>query len=377
MIYNIILFACFCFALCEGIYAKTLLKTSTNVEINEKCEKLEKKLFIFVIAYMIFICGMRAYKGINYVGIDTRNYYTMYLLQKSLTFKDIINNGDFDIGYTLLSWLFIKLDWEFAAIILCAAIVFVGSVAVFIYKYSKNRFMSIFVFVAMGLYFFGFTAIRQTLAMGICVCAYMFAQKNTGFKSLVVFVLLVWLASTIHASAIVFFPAYILQKMPFKTSRVVTLLVVAALAMLFKNQVTDLLFRFASQTSEKYEIYTDVESGSVGMRLYLFVLMTVILRLIFFNSEKKPSENDNLIYMVQFMLILFPAVQSGGAVMRIYFYYYIFFVAYLPNMLESIDDIKTRRLAYLLLTYFLLFVYSGTNFAVSHLLPYQFFWQSV
>ncbi|MBQ4516641.1 MAG: EpsG family protein [Clostridia bacterium] len=147
--------------------------------------------------------------------------------------------------------------------------------------------------------------------------------------------------------------------------------------MLFKNQVTDLLFRFASQTSEKYEIYTDVESGSVGMRLYLFVLMTVILRLIFFNSEKKPSENDNLIYMVQFMLILFPAVQSGGAVMRIYFYYYIFFVAYLPNMLESIDDIKTRRLAYLLLTYFLLFVYSGTNFAVSHLLPYQFFWQSV
>ncbi|MBQ4516640.1 MAG: EpsG family protein [Clostridia bacterium] len=223
MIYNIILFACFCFALCEGIYAKTLLKTSTNVEINEKCEKLEKKLFIFVIAYMIFICGMRAYKGINYVGIDTRNYYTMYLLQKSLTFKDIINNGDFDIGYTLLSWLFIKLDWEFAAIILCAAIVFVGSVAVFIYKYSKNRFMSIFVFVAMGLYFFGFTAIRQTLAMGICVCAYMFAQKNTGFKSLVVFVLLVWLASTIHASAIVFFPAYILQKMPCKTSIVVTL----------------------------------------------------------------------------------------------------------------------------------------------------------
>lgn len=376
MIYNIILFACFCFALCEGIYVRTLQKTLTDFEINKKCEKLEKKLFIFVIAYMIFVCGMRAYKGMNHVGIDTYTYYTMYLKQKSFNFHELMNNSEFDKGYALLSWLFIKLDCEFTAVILTAAIVFVGSVAIFIYKFSENRFMSIFVFVAMGLYFFGFTAIRQTLAIGICVCAYMFAQKNPGIKGLVVFLLLVWLASTFHASAIVFLPAYVLQKMPFKTSIVVVLLMVAALTMLFKNQVTELLFRFAAETSERYEIYTDVESGTAGTFLYLFVLMTVILRLVFVNGDALPTENDNLIYMLQFMLILFPAVQSGGAVMRIYFYYYIFIVAYLPNVLERIDDIKTKRLAYLLLAYFLLFMYAGSKLEASYLLPYQFFWQN-
>ena len=376
MVYHIIILFCFVAVLFLDIYA---LNFSGTVEINTKNDKIkimERKLFVLLVLYMIALCGFRAYDRLHHVGIDTNRYYESYLKVGRMQFANIINKNITDKGYTILQYILIKSGCEFWGLLLLSAVVYVGAISVYIYKYSKNPWMSVFAFVVLGIYSFTFSAVRQGIAMGICMIAYLLIDKIKGTKGFLLFVFLTWLASTMHASAIVFFPVYFLRKIPYKNIIIYISLGMAAVTMMFKNQFANLILQLAAETSDRYASYEIAESTSAGMLLYLFVLVAVFLKLIMNNGIKEEFQKDNSIYMILMMLILFPAVQSGGAMMRIYYYYYMFFIVYLPNVLESIEDKAFRQTSYLLLSAFLLYIYLTGDRAYLMLIPYQFFWQS-
>lgn len=377
MVYHMIPVLCFFAAWFMEQYAMKAPGTLSALEKKQRNKKMERHLYILVVLYMIFICGFRAYGAMNHIGIDTYGYYQAYQSNIAIPFFDIFNEDVEDKGYVLLTWCFAKVGVNFTVFLSLAAAIYIGMLALYIHRCSKSRWMSLFVFVGMGLYFFAFSTIRQSIAMGICMGAYMLSQKVSGWKGFLGFAVLVWIASTIHASAIVFLPAYFLEKLPYRNITVIFMLAVAAITMLFKNQLSGLLMQLAIETSDKYENYAaDItENAGAGMMLYLFVLATVVLRLLVSGGMSETAKKDNSVYFLLFMLILFPAVQSGGAMMRIYYYYYMFLIVYLPNTLESIGDRKTKQLAYILLTFFLIYYYSTTSFETMKLLPYHFFWQ--
>lgn len=375
LVYHLILLFCFGAAMLLERYVMAMPGVITAAEKEQRREAMEKRLFIFIAVYMVFLCGFRAYGAMNHVGIDTHGYYNNYLRNIGQKFSDIFDEGATDKGFGLFAWILANIGLDFWVLLLVSAIVYVGAIGMYIYKCSLNRWMSLFVFVGMGLYFFCFSAVRQSIAMGICMAAYMFSNKVSGWRGLLGFAVLVWIASTIHASAVIFFPAYLLQKLPYKNTTVILMLGAAAVTMLFKNQFASLIVQLATQTSDKYENYEMMENAGAGMLLYLFVLMTIVLRLLVSGGMAETVKADNSVYFLLFMLILFPAVQSGGAMMRIYYYYYMFLIVYLSNVLESIGDRKTKQLAYFLLTVFLLYFYMSGDKAESCLIPYQFFWQ--
>ena len=80
------------------------------------------------------------------------------------------------------------------------------------------------------------------------------------------------------------------------------------------------------------------------------------------------------------MLIIFPAVQSGGAIMRIYYYFYIFMIIYIPNMIAKIDQKKDRGICGIVLFLYILvglyMFYSTLSGNSLNIMPYQFFWQA-
>ena len=373
--YHIILIVCFLSAVFMERRNMAMIGVLSQEERIECSHKIEKKLFVILTIYMICLCGLRAYGKINHVGIDTYNYYHMYLEKEIWKFSDIFQQNVSDKGYFLLEWVLYTLKIDFWVLLFISAMLYVGVLAIYIYRYSKNRWMSIFIFVAMGLYTFAFSAIRQGIAMGICILAYMLMEKVKGVKGFLLFALLIWIASTIHASALIFFGAYFLQKIPFKPVTVFIFLGISTVTMLFKNQFANLILQLAAETSEKYESYEVVQNGGAGIMLYLFVLMTVVLRLLASGSMNEVAKKDNSVYLLLCMLILFPATQTGGAMMRIYYYYYMFIVVYLPNVLESIDDFKTKQFGYLLLSLFLLWFYLSGDKVELDLVPYYFFWQ--
>ena len=286
MVYHIIILFCFVAVLFLDIYA---LNFSGTVEINTKNDKIkimERKLFVLLVLYMIALCGFRAYDRLHHVGIDTNRYYESYLKVGRMQFANIINKNITDKGYTILQYILIKSGCEFWGLLLLSAVVYVGAISVYIYKYSKNPWMSVFAFVVLGIYSFTFSAVRQGIAMGICMIAYLLIDKIKGTKGFLLFVFLTWLASTMHASAIVFFPVYFLRKIPYKNIIIYISLGMAAVTMMFKNQFANLILQLAAETSDRYASYEIAESTSAGLLLYLFVLVAVFLKLIMNNGIK-------------------------------------------------------------------------------------------
>lgn len=374
-VYHIILIYCFLSAFLLERFSMALLGFG-NLELREqRVKNTQNRLFVMLIIYMIVLCGFRAYDSTYHVGIDTYAYYESYMRAEEYEIRDIIHAELNDKGYVLLQCIMSKLNCEFWMLLTLSTVIYIGGMAWYIKKYSKNYWMSIFIFLALGLYTFAFSGIRQAMAMGICMIAYMLSNKITGWKGFAVFVGLTYLASSFHASALIFLPVYFVQKIPYKTVTVFIFLGVAGLTMLFKNQFANLILQLAIETSDKYEGYEIVENAGAGFLLYLFIFMTVVLRLLASGSMNEVAQKDNSVYLLLCMLILFPATQSGGAMMRIYYYYYMFIIVYLPNVLESIDDLKTKQFAYLMLSVFLLWFYISGNYSSLMLIPYHFFWQ--
>lgn len=339
----------------------------------EHREKLLNKWYIVIIIYMILLCGLRSYNMFYHVGMDTNGYYWSYVNKEVQSFTDVFSQESKDKGYAFMEVLFSKLHLNFTLALVVFASMYIIPIGVFIYKYSKNILISIVIFVGLGLYTFSFSAIRQSVAMGICIIAYMLNDKMGGIKGILLFCASVWVAQTIHASAIVFLPVCIIMKLPLKKSILYAMIVCTTFAMLFKNQFSTFLINIASEVSESYEGYQSVlaQEANLGIKLYLLVLSMIVLSLVFGN---KRTDNDNLIYMILCMLILFPAVQSGGAIMRIYYYYYIFVIVYFPNMIEGFKDNRDRMLIYTLYSIvFVIFFYTSV-LQGKRLLPYNFFW---
>ncbi len=375
MVYHIIVLFCL-FAILLSNFNEKIFSETLSVETkNTQLCKIENTFYFILVIYMIALCGFRAYGRLNHVGIDTNAYYKTYLEKNYMQWSYIMEKDINDKGYTILQYILMKLGFNFLGLQLLSAVIYIGPIVVYIYKYSQNRWISVLLFVSIELYTFGFSGMRQGLAMGLCMIAYLFSQRAKGVKGFLLFVFFTWLASTIHASALVFLPVYILQRLPYKKSIIFIFLAIAALTMIFKRPFANMMVQLAATASDKYESYKVAESMNAGTKLYLFVLMTIILKLVMNNSLSENVRKDNSIYLILMMLILFPAVQSGNAMLRIHYYYFMFFGVYLANTLEGIEDTTARHAAYLLLSLFLVYFYITSDMDRLMLLPYQFFWQ--
>lgn len=374
LVYHLLIIMCFC--------AAVLNSRKRLIENEAKKRKELNVFFAVIVVYMILICGLRAYDRIYHIGIDTYGYFRSYesVTERYKTLTDIFAADGSDKGYDVLYWILNKIGFNYAIVSVIFSAIYVGIIGAFIYKYSKNVLMSLLVFAGLGLYIFAFSAIRQSLAMGLCLLGYMMDDKKKGIKGFVWFAVLLWVATTIHTSAIIFSFAYILGKLPLKKSLVFIMIIVALIAMLFKRQYAGLIQNIAENISDKYANYGEkqlVEEQNAGTKLYIFVAAVLALRLIFSNRFSGDKKDNSLVYMMLFMLILFPAVQGGGAIMRIYFYYYIFIVVFIPNTIESMRRPADRAMMYMLFIGFLLYYYLTSVLTGVTLTPYRFFWETI
>ncbi len=374
-VYYLLILLCFGAVIFTG--KKYALVNDDGVGLN----KNQKIWFCAIIIYMIFLCAFRAYGRIYYIGIDTYGYYENYIqIDKSFnSISAIINSHGKDIGYKIVIWVLKKLHFDFTIALTLFSLAYVGIVGIYIYKYSKNMIVSIIVFASLGLYTFAFSAIRQSIAMGLCLAAYMLDDKYKGIKGFVYFVLFVAAAFKIHTSAVVFAPAYVIGKLPYRRSTIFVFMGIAAATMAFKGQFANFIMRLGADVAEHYEGYGSsvlVKERNAGMRLYMLVAALITLRLIFSKKISNNARNDSLIYMMLFMLILFPATQGGGAMMRIYYYYYIFIITFVPNTVENIKEHRDRIIIYtFLIAFFMYFFYSTLSNKTLMITPYRFFWQ--
>lgn len=335
-------------------------------------DKAENIIVILLTFIMIVLCGLRAYDWNNYVGIDTYAYATVFSKSSSIkSIEQLFLKEKYDIGYYVLSWIIGISNFKFTVLLIIESLIYVGTMMIFIKKYSKNVMISILTFICLGIYTFSFSTIRQSMAMGLCMIAYLLYDTKKNKQGLIYFFIFYALAMTFHLSAIVFLPVILLNKIKYNKKIIFLFLGIAAITMIFKNQFASFVLSLSGELSDKYENYT-ITGATVGIKLYFFIFAFILLRVLFAKKIADTKENDSLIYMLLTMLVIFPAVQSGGAMMRVYYYYYMFAPVYIMNAIEAVSDKNLKLLVKMLLIVFLLFFFFTTNFKGLHLIPYSF-----
>lgn len=337
-----------------------------SVDENNK----NKKYFIFVTLFMIILVGYRDFS----VGIDTYGYYKMYIKSANLDFNYVLRDDVKEKGYLFIQILFNKLGIGFLGFNIFYAVFNFYIISLLIYKYSKMPWLSYFLYFCFSFYILSFTMIRQTLAMSIVILAIM-QDKKDGIWSFLKFVLFVYIAYMFHSSAIITMPLWFVRRLKFNKNLAIIIFVVAFVAFVFKSKFASYVINFAAEISEKYESYGNVKTGNAGVLLYMMMIVSVIFGYML-KSFLFEKDNAFFFHCLCIMIILFPAIQGGNAIMRIYYYFYIFMIVYIPNMLESI-----RKEEHFYVKLFILMLYIGVGLYCLHsnltyniygVMPYKF-----
>lgn len=328
-------------------------------------KRLFQAIFCFILLWLI--------QGLRHesIGVDSYTSYRPYFESVESGIKAIFDFSDrfanFEIGYVVLNKAFktfISSDPQL--FILFTSFLSIFPVAVIFYKYSCNIVFSFWIFASLQIYHFGFSGIRQAIALGICFYAFHYIIK----EKLFLFVILVLLASLFHTSALLFLPAYwTYHKFKLTKLSLLVSLVVVVLATFFIKpiavEIVSLLFG-----GEKYISALEVEGTASYDLLILFIFVL---------SFTYISQDETVNKLRPFLLFTI-AFQTLGIVSpyatRIGYYYYMFFPIVIPLVIKTTKLFNNKPLITMLLCLlFALFFFYVNGSGYLDVIPYKFFWE--
>lgn len=222
----------------------------------------KKNYIILMAALHAFISGFR-YK---YLTGDLQKYaFTFYKLNEKSWFDDTV----FSSGRNFLFSWFLKAvnhlsNKDFQVVLLIVAVVIEIAVAIVIYRHSPSPWLSYLIWNCFGFYSFGFSALKQSFAMGFILLAFSAIME----KKPVRFIVFVAVAGFIHFPAFIFLPAYIIASRKITYKNAIIYIVIAILIFALRNDIVELSSDFY------YEDKDFVSSGRISGR---FLMLCIIL----------------------------------------------------------------------------------------------------
>lgn len=349
-----------------GVIATWTSKMS--VKIRSKYQAILGGLGLWILlALRSWTCGQDLYYDIRGVG-----YIVSFTKMIDVSFSDLFlgfNNG-YEIGFNLLNWFiyhYISSNPQvFLAIISLINIFLVGYT---FYKQSPNILLSYLAFSCLGLYIFGFSGLRQSLSVSLTFFAFNFIHQKKPF----LFLLIVFLAFTIHKSSIIFLPALVFRNkiLSFNLAIIATVGIFIMLPFLMS------IIQFFSVLIYGYEKGNSEEGGAFGLFfLYLFLL--------FYSFSSNPKDEDgfkkfNLCRWMALCALFLQSsgILSAGALARIAYPFSIFFALLLPMTLEfKSKSLRIVTKAIVIICLIAFFIYSNKD-GYLNVVPYRFFWEEI
>ena len=287
--------------------------------------ELKKRFFLIAVGIqLILLFALRS----TTTGIDIMRYQFTYDwiathdISAAITMRGELEN----IGYFLTNFLFSRIGISFNSFLAIVGIVAVVPILWLIDKYSRFPFVSVIIYLSLGIYSFQFSGLKQTIAMSIVLIA--FHYLLLGLKSK--FYFLVFLAILFHPTAIVILPLYSILNTERIKLLIFSLVGIAFLTFLFRNQIG---YMAVSIYDSSY-LGTYESSGSIGgTSMFLFFL--IILYLIFFNKRIFCVSDMGSVYFRLLLVCFTLQVMSSYAYAftRINYYYIQFMPLVLAELL--------------------------------------------
>ena len=289
----------------------------------------QRKWYIIIMAAIhTFVCGFRY----MYLTGDLRNYAADYyqIVNSGWMSNEVIQEGR-NTGFYMLMKVFSHLtDGDFQIFLFFIALVTEIILAIVIYKYSPIPWCSYLVWNCITFYIFGFSAIKQALAMALVMWAFTYVIE----RKLKKFLILIILTGLIHMPALIFLPVYWLsqKKINFNTLA----------AYVFGGVVVYLcrppLVNWISTLYYEDETFA-VSSNSLGGR-FMMILVIVICGVVLKGFEEK---NFSRLFHVMAIAAICQMLSGFDNIFtRLTDYFFQFAVLYIP-MLFSNYSVNTEK----------------------------------
>lgn len=294
----------------------------------------QKKIYIALMAILhTFVCGWRY----MYLTGDLRKYaWGYYTIAESGWFSEEVFQGGRNFGFFWLQKLFSSLtNGDFQIFLIFIAIITEIAVAIIIYRYSPAPWLSYLLWNCFGFYVFGFSAIKQALAMALLMLAFtgIMEEKPKRFLLWTVF------AGCVHAPALIFLPAYWMAKKRLSMQKLIVYAAGAGLIFLFRNQIVEFISGF-------YYDETDFMVNSrIGGRFLMIAALSIAGIILRGFSGKNFTRLFNLM-LIAAVIQMFSGFDNVFT--RLTDYYFQFVILYLPMMFypeKDVENGRSRRLA--------------------------------
>lgn len=238
-------------------------------------------------------------------------------------------------------------------------------------RYSPNYWISIFLFIASADYMsWMFNGIRQFTAVCMTFAAFRLLVERKFLK----FGLIVILAYTIHASALLMLPLALVMQGPALNRRTMLAVASAALCIPFVDRFTPILETLLSETQYGDVMTNEIWISDDGTHILRVLVYSVPALLVFLGHRYVIRSTDRVMSlcinasMLTMALYLISAVTSGIYVGRLPIYTTFYGYIVLPWAIDQIFDKQSAKLIkFLLVVCYLGFFYFQMHFTWDYL----------
>ena len=328
----------------------------------------------FIIWILIFQSALR-HLG---VGADTLSYYKDFLYTRdSRSWQDIWHNfydvyvlgKGKDAGYWLLMKVFSSVCPYFLPYLLFVAIIFFFPLYRLIEKHlytMKQLFLSFCVYQVMFYSFFSITGIRQTIA----TVATFYGVKFIEERKLLKFVLIIFLASFIHKSVLLFLPFYFISRLPMNRTLLFGTICLLPVVFNLSRPLAALLVEFSG--SDAYAMYAESDMVTGGAFSFLMFILGAGCLTLFATYRNSKAIPVMMVHAMSLAVFFTPLMWVDTSLMRVIQYYSIFCLITIPL---AIDNLAINKRGRVLLYWCLILILVLTT--VRHNYEYAFFWQEM
>lgn len=312
---------------------------------------------------LLFLLGLHS----PTLGVDVAASYVPAFehVRSDFTMSTDPTMYNFEWGFVDYMVLIHRFTSDVQVYLFITAVVILAPIVHFIYKYSENVMLSVVIYASWFAYYFSFSGIRQSIAISVCVVATHFLFK----RKLLPFVLIVFMASRIHTSAMLYILAYPLYVYRLSNKKMMLWgIACIAVLILFQDTMQFVAMILFGSDNKYADRFSSVEFGGYTMAIVYFVLGLYQLYL--------DKRNSN--FYIPFIFFL-AVIQTTGiysqTIPRLAYYFAPLFALSFPQALANKP--RATRLANqaLLVVMFVSFFFLQAGSGYLNVVPFKFFWE--
>lgn len=339
-----------------------------------------KNFDIFLAVLPLFIItGLKAVS----VGSDTISYYNRYVGAEYMMTAD---NTATEPGFNWLGYFFHDmLGISFYAFDALMAAFICTLLALFLKRYSSNLYLSLIVYMTIGLFTMSMSGLRQILAISLCTIPIIVSFDNRGLQHvskkkrlwrLVLGAICVIVAATLHNSAIIFLPILLLFDVRLTRQQTILLIVIATVTIVLRGVITSIMSNFLPTRYEDMDLNLNYEMN-------ILMLIVPIAIGFFCTLISRPDRSDGKYSKVISLMFVFLALQitfnnlalNNNQIGRLGYYFLSSYIILIPYALKCIPQRSRSIVTFAIIVLCLMYFYLGTNEGTLKIDDYKFFWQ--